>query len=226
MKKRILCLFVALFTLCFTSCSNLNDQKEDSTDKIAIEKIAENIEKHWADYNWLCVLMDIDTYPDEYWEKRVEIDTVLRCVQSMFSDVNNRLDGIYCYDLYFYTDGTGALHYRHYYSSAYPFYDLDQEECVSLTEAEVLQLRKTINTTDYWNISSWNQEEIEAHLTPLDGEDTYIWGACDQKDPHLISMWGSTPEYGIYQIRTAIEDLVREKIKVTSGRVYVDYEND
>lgn len=224
MKKRIFCLLIALLMLGLVSCSDLNEPHETETDAISIEEIAENIEKHWDNYSWACVLMDLDLYPDDYWEKRVEIDTAIRCVQSVFSDVKNGGDGIYCYDLYYYTDGTGTLHYRHYFSSAYPSYYMDQEERVSLSEADVAKLRETMETVDFWKIPSWNRDEIEAFFSPLDGEDTYIWGESDQMAPHLIAKHGATAQDGIYQIRTAIEDLVREKIEVTSGRVYVDYE--
>ncbi len=147
-----------------------------------------------------------------------------RCLQSSAFDVidhdrNESWHGYYCYDLLLYKDGTGSLHYRHFKHIGKYEYEIDEEATVSLTAEELAPFKTALETYDFQNIPTWNPQE---HLG-LDGETTYLIGGTDFYSTHLIGMWESNHRHGIYHLRTALEDLTREKIAPASGRVYVEY---
>lgn len=197
-------------------------------DYYTAEEISRQTEYRWQYFIDDCTEAGLEPYSKLIFDRRDTIKSFYRCTQYVCFDLKETVDGrslswngLYCYDLFFYQDGTAELHFQHYMHKNYWNYELLQDETVKLTEAEIEKLQGVIIDSDFENIPTWNPEEKRG----FDGETTCILGVTPEYD-HLISMWAPTPQYGIYQIRTAIEDLVREKIEVTSGRVYVDYEND
>ena len=181
----------------------------------------------WKSYEENCYEADLENYVSIQHEKddngKYKNQAFYRIIQSVafdvIYDVHYAYSGLYVYDIYFYADGSGTLHYRHYIFESFPKYTMDQEETVILTVDEVTALKNIINDNNFYEIPTWNPEEFVGS----DGEYTYILGFDENHSEHLISMWESTPRYGIYHIRTAVENLVREKIEVTSGSVYIDY---
>ena len=192
----------------------------------SFDEITNKIEAKWTQYENLCAEADLKPYFsisydfDEYVE-------LYRIIHEVYSDVfktvggnKNSYSGLYNYDILIFKDGSGELRYKHYIYEKYPKYTLDQEVTVPLTPEEVTSFKAVLENNNFGNIPTWNPEE----RTGFHGEYTYIIGPDSQHFTHLIAMWQSTPRYGIYHIRTAAENLVRQKIEVTSGKVYVDYE--
>lgn len=199
----------------------------------SFEEIEKEFTAKWKYYDRLCYEADLESYL-EYRSTRDEngkpiVTAFYRTLQAITFDVFYKKDGmkiansgLYCYDILFYANGGGTLHYRHFIYGAGQKYTVDQDVTVELTAEEILNLQSVMKSNDFDNIPTWNPEEFDG----FDGETTYIFASrSGSPSEHLISMWESTPNYGIYQIRTAIEELVRQRIEVTSGSVYVDYNN-
>ncbi|MBE6632843.1 MAG: hypothetical protein E7620_00715 [Ruminococcaceae bacterium] len=208
----------------------LGDRLPDSCylDYYSPQELAKNNERIHQLYLHNCAVLNLPSLESiqlKLMREKTEA-SVYRCLQSSSFDVidpvrNYAWHGFYCYDLILYEDGTGSLHYRHFIDKAAYEYELDEEATVSLTAEELIAFTTALQAYDFPNIPTWNPEE----LFGFDGETTYLIGGNDYFDTHLIGMWGSSPRHGIYHLRTALEDLAREKIHPTSGRVYVDYES-
>ena len=216
MKKRIICLVIAfLLLLTLVSC-----EKEPT-----LLDITQGVNRNWDSYNQILYYANLETHTAK---KAEDVSVFYRCVQEVSFDVVDAdgykaSHGLYCYDLSVFLDGMGSLHYRHYVYEPYPNYTLDQEEKVDLTVEEVSSFQSVLREYDFENIPAWDPDDRSG--TGTDGGTTYIIGVPENTDfAHFVALWGAQETDGIYQIRTAIENLVREKIEVTSGRVYVDYE--
>ena len=187
------------------------------------EEIAEKTENRWKLFLDECETAKLESYTQIMNRNYETMDSFYRCTHYVTFDITEGINGwhgLYSYDLLFNKDGTGTLWFRHFRHEDFFEYSTLQEAQVELTAEEVSALKAVIQNADFENVPTWNPEEFHGS----DGETTYILGGNYSTNVHLISMWVPTPQYGIYQIRTAIEDLVRERIEVTSGRVYVDYE--
>lgn len=199
----------------------------------SFDEIENKIESKWDIYANFCYEADLESHISFMYAKDEEgnykTTGFYRVIQDMSFDVLKIEDGreiayygTYVYDICFLSDGSGTLHYRHYIFETFPKLTLDQEETVILSPEDVSRLQETIEINNFYEIPTWNPEEFLGS----DGESTYILGfdASQYWNPHLAAMWGAAPRYGIYQIRTAVETLVRERIEVTSGCVYVEYD--
>ncbi len=194
----------------------------------SFETIDWQVSGTWKLYEEHCYEAALESHVSIQHEKDVNGEyknkAFYRIIQNVSFDViydeRYAYSGSYVYDIRFFADGSGELHYRHYIFEEFPKYTMDQEEIVALTVDEVTTLKNCIDSNRFFEIPTWNPEEFIGS----DGEYTYILGFNPTNSTHLIQMWESTPRYGIYHIRTAVENLVREKIEVTSGSVYIDYE--
>ena len=141
-----------------------------------------------------------------------------RCLQLVTFDAPNS-DGIYCYDLIIHQDQTGTLYFKHAslhnYENGKPICTLNQEAVIELTSAETDILKNVIDAANLPNAPTWQPDR----LITLDGESTYI---LDVSNAHLIYRDNASSREATSQIRTAIEDIVRERIEVTSGRIYTN----
>ncbi len=184
--------------------------KEDYT----FDEIAEKVERKWKQYSQECAMADLE-HPFLYtYSRKYNIQSFIRCIQVVRFDEgeNTYRDGLYAYDLFVHDDGTGTLHFRHMYLTKYPTYDPpEQDENITLTKEETDRLLAVFEEYDFPNIPTWNPEEGYY----MDGEWTYVF-----RDGHLISMHCATERYGIYHIREAFEEMVRQHITVASGRIY------
>ena len=168
-----------------------------------------------------------DYYCDLYEQGRhEEIDGVIRCMQSVSFDteVGDPNDegytahhGAYTYDIYVFNDGSGILFFTHFNTDIHPRFAVWQTEEITLSKAEVDTLKNLLDEWDFKNIPTWNPEEFSG----FDGENTYVYTKGLGHD-NLISMWQSTERYGIYHIREAIEEIVRNHVTVERGRIYHD----
>lgn len=149
-----------------------------------------------------------------------EIESSIRCVQYVSFDIiteKTGSHGIYAYDIFIFKDGTAHLIFYHYKDKS-PRFTLIQKEMIQLSSSEVEGLKATLEEWDFENIPTWNPEEFKGGV---DGETTYIFAINSPLDyGKLISMWESTERYGIYHIRSAIEELVQTHVTVNEGRVY------
>ncbi len=199
----------------------------------SFDEIQREIELKWDEYENLCYGANLESHNAFHYAKNEDGDyttaAFYRIIQDVAFDTFEKENGYvyaytgtYVYDICFLKDGSGILHYRHYVLEKYPNRRLDQEETVNLSAEEVARLRAVLKANSFYEIPTWNPEERSGS----DGEDTYILGfdASQYWSLHLVAMWGAAPQYGIYQIRTAVETLVRERIEVTSGCVYVEYD--
>ncbi len=145
----------------------------------------------------------------------------IRCLQTVAFDVtilDSACHGAYIYDIYIYGDGTGSLCFYHYadkFESGKALFECLQKETIALSGEEISALQGLMDTWDFANYPTWNPEE----LSGFDGETTWIYAHGDGGD-HLISMWSASERYPHYQIRAAIENMVRSHITVNEGRIY------
>ena len=185
-----------------------------------ISKKNEILRNMFAEY---CYSTNLPSYEQKMTECYQNGGSFYRCIQYVTFDTVNQSthlaqNGLYTYDLQIYADNTGTLTYRHLIHETAWTYTLEQEETVALSPTEVSRIKDVIVASDFENIPTWNPEEFRG----VDGNTTFIMGGRSAFDSHLISMWEPSKHYGIYQIRTAIEDIVRERIEVTSGRIYTN----
>ena len=173
----------------------------------------------WEDYHSSIEAAGLDdTAPNHPQDQSVGH---IRCLQHVSFDVS-KFDavhwGAYVYDIYTYQDGTGTLYFYHYldkYQSGKTVYECLQKESIDLSKEEVSSLTSLLETWDFANYPTWNPEE----LSGMDGETTLIY-AQGSWGENLISMWSASKRYPHYQIRTAIENMVRSHITVNEGRIY------
>ncbi len=180
----------------------------------SFDEIAERVESKWKMYYEGCEMADLESHFLYTYTHENNIKSFIRCMQIVrFDDWGNTYkDGMYVYDLFVHDDGTGTLHFRHMYLTKYPTYDSpEQDENIPLTKEETDRLLAVFDEYDFTNIPTWNPEE-ELYA---DGEWTYVY-----RNDHLISMQCATERYGIYHIREAFEEIVQNRITVTSGRIY------
>ena len=185
----------------------LSCQKESYT----FEEIAKNTEHQWQMYSDRCSAAGLETYFNI--KHAPDVRTFYRCMQSVAFDEKSA-DGLYVYDLIQYRDGTAALRFRHLYDHQYPQYTLEQDTTIPLTAEETETILHVFEEEDFENIPTWNPEEY----TGFDGETTFVHGDSE----HLIAMWCAGEQYGIYKIRTAFENIVKNHTTVTSGRIFAD----
>lgn len=167
----------------------------------------EKNEQRWRWYTNHCKKVSLSALAEDVFDTAEKpLEYVYRTVQyKMFDTItDNRFasGGIYNYDLCLYKDGTAELVYRHYDEGS-P-YVLLREMRIALDSEEQARIEATLSEWDLNSIPTWNPEE------PLgvDGETTYILGT-NGYDTHLASMWCAGDRYGIYHIRTALEETVR-----------------
>ncbi len=180
----------------------------------SFDEITERVETKWRLYYQCCEMADLESHFLYTYTHKNNIRSFIRCMQEVrFDDWGNTYkDGMYGYDLFVHDDGTGTLHFRHMYLTNYPTYDPpEQDENIPLTKEETDRILAVFDEYDFTNIPTWNPEE-EAYA---DGEWTYVY-----RNGHLISMQCATERYGIYHIRQAFEEIVRNRITVISGSVY------
>ena len=189
------------------------------------EEILENNFFEWKNYVYTCEKAGVpsdpylsDYYKELYDEDRLDnLEGAVRCFQYVSFDIingNNASHGVYFYDIYLFNDGTATLLFCHYKDTRHR-YTVLQSERIQLSADEVNVLTSLLEEWDYENIPTWNPE---GHFG-CDGEQTYIY-VKKGGSSHLISMWESNERYGIYHIRTAIEELVRSHVTVNEGRVF------
>ena len=214
----ILCISLLTVFLC-TSCTEVGIDNETphvydtSTYKdcdlttISLQEINAKIEQRWRWYTDDCKKVSLNALAEDVFDTAEKpLKYVYRTVQyKMFDTItDNRFasGGIYNYDLCLYKDGTAELVYRHYDEGS-P-YVLLREMRIALDSEEQAHIEATLSEWDLNSIPTWNPEE------PLgvDGETTYILGT-NGYDTHLASMWCADDRYGIYHIRTALEETVR-----------------
>lgn len=213
--KRLLGISLIFLFLIFnlTSCNLL------STNSATQKEIENGVSQKWDRYDYLCYVTNLESiYEHVYPSEDQTTEEFFRIIQVVSFDEIDYNDGIYNYDITFCKDGNGFLHYRHYIWEKDPIYTMDQEEIIELSKDEVSRIKSVIEKNDFQNIPTWETNE----RIGLDGESTLILGCQSGYKVHLISMWSSTSQDGIYQIRTAIENIVRERIEVTSGSVYLN----
>ncbi|MBQ4598673.1 MAG: hypothetical protein IJB19_02040 [Clostridia bacterium] len=187
----------------------LGDNKPDwaYADYYSLQEINAKIEQRWRWYTNHCKKVSLSALAEDVFDTAEKpLEYVYRTVQyKMFDTItDNRFasGGIYNYDLCLYKDGTAELVYRHYDEGS-P-YVLLREMRIALDSEEQARIEATLSEWDLNSIPTWNPEE------PLgvDGETTYILGT-NGYDTHLASMWCAGDRYGIYHIRTALEETVR-----------------
>ncbi|MBQ9134115.1 MAG: hypothetical protein IJX64_06240 [Clostridia bacterium] len=215
MKRTFLSFFcTAIFAvLLCASCKQGEQLLQDyvsgttSLDYYTIQQVNEKIERRWKQYLNHCEEISLSGLAEDVFDSAEKpLQYVYRTVQYKFFDTitDNRVGsgGIYNYDLCLYEDGTAELIYRHF-DEGDP-YVLLREMRIALDSEEQSRIEATLSEWDLANIPTWNPEE------PLgvDGETTYILGT-DGYTPHLASMWCAGERYGIYHIRTALEEIVR-----------------
>lgn len=181
----------------------------------SFDEIARRTENVWQEYSHYCASADLPSHFEYLYDP--EISEFWRCMQSVSFDVTDKdsrraADGLYVYDLIRYKDGRNVLHFRHLTDWAYPRHELVQVEILTLTAEEAEAIFTVLEEANVSDIPTWNPEESSG----FDGETTYVLSP----HKHLIGMWCATERYGIYHIREAFEEIVRNRITVTSGRIY------
>lgn len=190
------------------------------------EEIEHRIEWTWSDFFLIQNQLMLET-PHTY-TAVTENPAMLfyRCIRLQEHDIfvseRSRLHGAYVYDLMQFGDGSGQLRFRHYRDENYEYIS-EQDETVPLTAEEMSAVIETLEAEDFANIPTWDPTEPDGFV--FDSELLYILRA-EGTNEHLISMAKETdvPADGfpIFRICEIIENLIREKITVTSGRVFTE----
>lgn len=182
------------------------------------EWILRNAEMTWDCYHYLCALLGLPDEKTLLLSHGDNVKTFIRCVQSVSFDYihdNTGSDGLYGYDILILKDGTATLHFIHCKWVGLYGTTVTQEETVPLTGEESEALQTILDRTDFENIPIWNP----CAQMGFDGETTYLYSG-PAYNGHLISMWQSDARYGIYEIRTLIEETVKAHFEVEEGYIY------
>ena len=181
----------------------------------SFDEVARRTENVWQEYSHYCASADLPSHFEYLYDP--EISEFWRCMQSVSFDVTDKdsrraADGLYVYDLIRYKDGRNVLHFRHLTDWSYPRHELVQEEILPLSDEEAKAIFTVLEEANVSDIPTWNPEESSG----FDGETTYVLNPHE----HLIGMWCATEHHSIYHIREAFEEIVRNRITVTSGRIF------
>lgn len=189
----------------------LGELKPDwaSVEYYTIQEINEKMERRWNGYLRYCEKMELDGLCDDVFvNSEKPLKYVYRTVQYVMFDViyeaRYAKGGIHNYDVYLYEDGSAEMVYRHGLEDGKE-YIIDTDIRFELSAEELARFEITLGEWDFENIPTWNPEEPMG----FDGETTYMMGT-DGRDRHLATMWCSTDRYGIYHIRSAMEQIVSE----------------